>query len=104
MADVTEPCSRTAGMGLIAAAYGLGTIAGAALAWTIGSDKTVLAFVLVAVFLGSAFVAVFLLLPESRPKNVAQSIEHERPHNLGGHGLFSRQLSWFSQPTVSSSR
>ena len=78
MADVTELRGRTGGMGLIAAAYGFGTISGAALTWTIGGERTVLAFVVVTVLLVSALAIVFLFVPESRPKNAPQSVEHER--------------------------
>lgn len=78
MADVTESKDRTGGMGLIAAAYGFGTIAGAALTWAIGGERTVLAFGLVTALLCAAVVTVLLFVPESHQKNASQSVEHQR--------------------------
>ncbi|TDR93653.1 MFS transporter [Enterovirga rhinocerotis] len=63
MADTTPPDRRAGGMGLIGAAYGLGAIGGALLAWQL-ADRFMLAFGLVAGLVGLAFAAMLLLLPE----------------------------------------
>jgi DHA1 family tetracycline resistance protein-like MFS transporter len=64
MADVTAPEQRASGMGLIGAAYGLGVIVGAAVAWRIGGSNAVLAFALVAVLASLGFASVLLLVSE----------------------------------------
>lgn len=64
MADVTAPERRASGMGLLGAAYGLGVIVGAALAWRIGGGHAALAFALAAALAGLGFVGVLLFVSE----------------------------------------
>jgi MFS family permease len=64
MADVTAPERRASGMGLLGAAYGLGVIVGAAVAWRIGGSNAMLAFALLAVLAGLGFASVLLLVSE----------------------------------------
>jgi MFS transporter, DHA1 family, tetracycline resistance protein len=64
MADVTTPERRASGMGLLGAAYGLGVIAGAAVAWRLGGGHAVLAFALLAVLAGLGFLSVLLFVSE----------------------------------------
>lgn len=63
MADITTPRQRVGGMGLIGAAYGLGAIGGAALAWR-GSRDPALAFFLAASLVAAGFMLVLLLARE----------------------------------------
>lgn len=64
MADVTAPERRASGMGLLGAAYGLGVVVGAAVAWRIGGDNAVLAFALLAILVGLGFMGVLLFVSE----------------------------------------
>jgi DHA1 family tetracycline resistance protein-like MFS transporter len=64
MADVTAPERRASGMGLLGAAYGLGVIVGAAVAWRIGGGNAVLAFALHAILAGLGFLSVLLFVSE----------------------------------------
>jgi MFS family permease len=64
MADVTAPERRASGMGLLGAAYGLGVIVGAAVAWRIGGGHAALAFALLAALIGLGFVGVLLFVSE----------------------------------------
>ncbi len=66
MADITAPGQRASGMGLLGAAYGLGAIIGAALAWRIGGSNAVLAFLLISALVGVAFASVLLFTQEPR--------------------------------------
>jgi MFS family permease len=66
MADVTAPERRASGMGLLGAAYGLGVIVGAAVAWQIGGGNAVLAFGLLAALIGLGFVGVLLFVSEPK--------------------------------------
>lgn len=58
VADTTAAHERVNGMGFIGAAYGLGAIGGACLAWLVGAHSVVEAFVLLAVFGAAALVLV----------------------------------------------
>jgi hypothetical protein len=51
-------------MGLLGAAYSLGVIVGAAVAWRIGGGHVVLAFALVAALAGLGFLSVLLFVSE----------------------------------------
>lgn len=64
MADVTVPERRASGMGVLGAAYGLGVIAGAALAWRIGGGHAVLAFALLAILVGIGLLGALLFVSE----------------------------------------
>jgi MFS family permease len=64
MADVTAPDRRASGMGLLGAAYGLGVIVGAAVAWRMGGGHAALAFALMAVLAGLGFLSVLLFVSE----------------------------------------
>jgi len=64
MADVTSPEGRASGMGLLGAAYGLGVIAGAAVAWRMGGGDAVLAFSLLAGLASLGFLSVLLFVSE----------------------------------------
>lgn len=64
VADITAPEARAGGMGILGAAYGLGAIIGSALAWRIGGNDAVLAFLFVAGLAGLALASVTLLAPE----------------------------------------
>lgn len=66
VADVTTPEQCVSGMGLLGAAYGLGVIAGAALAWRMGGGHAALAFALVGVLAGLGFVGVLVFVSEPR--------------------------------------
>lgn len=70
MADVTVAERRASGMGLLGAAYGLGAIIGAAVAWRIGGANAVLAFALIAVLVGMGFAGVLTLVPEPARRSV----------------------------------
>jgi DHA1 family tetracycline resistance protein-like MFS transporter len=75
MADVTAPERRASGMGLLGAAYGLGVIVGAAVAWRIGGGNAVLAFALLAILAGLGFLSVLLFVsePNRREKQEASA-------------------------------
>lgn len=64
VADITAPEARAGGMGILGAAYGLGAIIGAALAWRIGGSNAVLAFLLLSGLAGLALASVVLFAPE----------------------------------------
>ncbi|WP_374306865.1 MFS transporter [Methylocella sp.] len=72
MADVTAPRERMGGMGLIGAAFGLGAIGGASLAWRVGSHDPALAFRLAAAFVAVGFVLVLLFAPEPHLRRAAR--------------------------------
>lgn len=65
IADTTATTRRAQGMGLLGAAYGIGAIIGAGLAWRLGGAEPTLAFGLVASACGLGFVAVLLFVPEA---------------------------------------
>lgn len=66
MADVTTCGQRAGGMGLIAAAYGLGAILGAILAWLMGGRDPAGAFLVTAALVAAGFALVLLLAREPR--------------------------------------
>lgn len=66
IADITAPAQRVGGMGLIGAAYGLGAIGGAAMAWHSGGSDPAMAFLLNALFVAIGFALVLLLAREPR--------------------------------------
>ncbi|MEP0774481.1 MAG: MFS transporter [Acidobacteriota bacterium] len=67
IADVTPPEQRTRGMGLIGAAFGLGFIAGPALAGVLVRISPAAPGIAAAAFSATAMVMTVLLLPESLP-------------------------------------
>lgn len=69
VADITAPEARAGGMGILGAAYGLGAIIGSALAWRIGGNDAVLAFLFVSGLAGLALASVALLAPEPQRGN-----------------------------------
>lgn len=73
MADVTAPERRASGMGLIGAAYGLGVIIGAAVAWRIGGGHAALAFALMAILVGLGFLGVLLFVSEPNRREKQES-------------------------------
>lgn len=64
IADVTSAQQRVGGMGLVGAAYGLGVIGGALLAWRVGGSDPVTAFLITAGFVAFAFTLVLAAVPE----------------------------------------
>lgn len=64
MADTTPPGERAGGMGLLGAAYGIGAILGAAVAWGLGGTTPALAFGVVAGLGMAGLAAVALATPE----------------------------------------
>lgn len=64
LADSTSTERRAAGMGLMGAAFGIGTVVGAALAWRLGGTQVVVALSAIAVLIGGVLVVAWLLLPE----------------------------------------
>lgn len=64
MADTTPPGERAGGMGLLGAAYGIGAILGAAVAWGLGGTAPALAFGAVAGLGMVGLAAVALATPE----------------------------------------
>ncbi len=66
MADTTDPSARAGGMGLVGAAYGIGAIVGAGLAWRLGGTAPAAAFLAVAGLAALGLVAVAVAAPESR--------------------------------------
>lgn len=75
MADTTAAAGRAGGMGLLGAAYGLGAIVGAALAWRVGGDAPVLAFLIAAGLGGVGLVFLVLLVPEPRQRRAMAQVE-----------------------------
>lgn len=77
LADVTPPERRAGAMGAMGAAFGLGSIGGAALAWQAGAGLAVMALGGIAATIAAAAVAVLLLVPEparpSRPAGVVDA-------------------------------
>ncbi len=67
IADLTPPEQRTRGMGLIGAAFGLGFIAGPALAGVLVRISPAAPGIAAAAFSATAMVMTVLLLPESLP-------------------------------------
>lgn len=65
IADTTASGKRAEGMGLLGAAYGLGAIIGAGLAWRLGGAAPTMAFGIVASACGLGFAAVLLFVPEA---------------------------------------
>ncbi|MGE3539495.1 MAG: MFS transporter [Candidatus Tectimicrobiota bacterium] len=64
MADVTPPERRVQGMGMLGAAFGVGAIVGPALAWRLGGDQVVTAFVLIGVLAAGGFLSACYFLSE----------------------------------------
>ena len=64
MADTTPPGERAGGMGLLGAAYGIGAILGAAVAWGLGGMAPALAFGVVAGLGMAGLATVALATPE----------------------------------------
>ncbi|MEM9631841.1 MAG: MFS transporter [Pseudomonadota bacterium] len=64
VADTTERKTRVQGMGILGAAFGLGAIVGSSLAWRVGADWPVSAFVGAAALVLAGAIAVLWLLPE----------------------------------------
>ncbi|MFC5393512.1 MFS transporter [Bosea vestrisii] len=83
IADSTGSARRAQGMGLLGAAYGIGAILGAGLAWRLGGAEPTLAFGIVAGACGLGFLAVLLLVPEARRAGAPQQ---------GGSGLALAEL------------
>ncbi|AHF04597.1 MFS transporter [Marichromatium purpuratum 984] len=67
LADLTSAERRAGGMGLMGAAFGLGTILGGALAWRIGGRDAVSAFLLVGAVAGVAWLLLAWRLAETAP-------------------------------------
>lgn len=76
LADSTSTERRAAGMGLMGAAFGIGTVAGAALAWRLGGTQVVVALLMIAALIGGVLVAAWRLLSE--PPHVPARDEGER--------------------------
>lgn len=68
MADTTAASGRAGGMGLLGAAYGVGAIVGAALAWRVGGGAPVLAFFIAAGLGLIGLSCLALLVPEPRQR------------------------------------
>lgn len=83
MADVTTSEQRAGGMGLIGAAYGLGAIGGAALAWRVGEAGPASAFLFTTVLVAGGLVLVLLFASEPRRRG---------PHH--GAGIAPRGRVW----------
>lgn len=66
MADVTSAERRTGGMGMMAASFGLGGIAGAGILWAVSATGILNGFYLIAGFTLLAAVLCWLRLPEPR--------------------------------------
>nr|BAL56814.1 MFS transporter [uncultured prokaryote] len=87
IADVTPPADRAKGMGLIGAAFGLGFIAGPALAGLLLSVSPRLPGFAAAAFSALAWVAAWLALPETRKPgqgSVARRFPLAAARGLGG--------------------
>ncbi len=65
-ADITARDRRAGGMGLMGAAFGIGSIAGGALAWRMAAPLPALALALLAAAVAAAALGVALRLPETR--------------------------------------
>lgn len=72
IADITEKEKRTQGMGMMGAAFGLGTIIGAVMALISGSHHLVTGFLFVAALLSCAVVLLTLRLNETVKNNNIQ--------------------------------
>ncbi len=79
MADITTPQQRVGGMGLIGAAYGLGAIGGAGLAWRTGGSDPALPFFLAAAFVAVAIALVCVLAHEPERHAAAMGDTRDRP-------------------------
>jgi len=64
VADVTSADRRAGGMGLMGAAFGIGSIAGAALAFGLGGSGVTIALWVIAGVIGAALVLLWRALPE----------------------------------------
>lgn len=65
-ADITASDRRAGGMGLMGAAFGIGSIAGGAFAWRMAADRPAFALALLAALVAVAALGVALRLPETR--------------------------------------
>lgn len=81
MADITTHEQRVGGMGLIAAAYGLGAIGGALLAWLMGGRDPAGAFLVAGAAVAGGLALVFAL--------VREPVRH-RPLAVDGHPVIGR--------------
>ncbi len=66
IADVTSTQQRAKGMGMIGAAFGIGTILGGMLAMNLGSTHALLGFVVISFLLAITSMAVWVKFPESK--------------------------------------
>lgn len=65
-ADITAGARRAGGMGLMGAAFGIGSIAGGAFAWRMAADLPAVALALLAAAVAAAALGVARWLPETR--------------------------------------
>lgn len=79
IADTFPPEQRAGGMGLMGAAFGLGTILGGALAWRLGGSHSVTAFFVVSAVAGLAFILLWLRVPETRAPVVSAGPQKAGP-------------------------
>lgn len=82
-ADITAADRRARGMGLMGAAFGVGSIAGGAVAWRMAADTPVIALALLAAAVAAATLGAALRLPETRSRSGAP-----RPHGVRGLARF----------------
>lgn len=73
LADITAAERRAGGMGLMGAAYGLGSIAGAALAWRLGGTSLFTALIAISILIAVATVGVWRFLAEPRHGSSARA-------------------------------
>lgn len=66
VADITPPERRTAGMGVLSATIGIGTVGGSALVWLVGGFSSAAGFAFIGISAFLAFGLALALLPEPR--------------------------------------
>lgn len=66
VADITAPEGRTAGMGVLSATIGIGTVGGSALVWLVGGFSSTAGFAFIGISAFLAFGLALALLPEPK--------------------------------------